>query len=106
MTERIVEMVKIMFDRSGGLVGQAIDLTLDLDTVPSNESQYLLHLIQEADFFHLPENFVASSTPDEFLYTLTVEAGAMRHRVRVSDTSMPKSLQPLIYELSTLAAVS
>ena len=99
-------MAKIIFQRSGGLLGQPIDTTLDLDSLPSGENQQLLHLIQKADFFHIPENLVAPSTTDEFLYTITVQAGATRHRVRVSDTSMPESLRPLISELATLVAVN
>ena len=98
-------MAKIIFERSGGLLGRTINTTLDLDSLSASESQYLLHLIQEADFFHMPENLVALSTTDEFLYTITVQAGAMRNRVRVSDTSMPEALRPLINELATLAAV-
>lgn len=98
-------MAKIIFQRSGGLLGQTIDTTLDLDSLPSGESQHLLHLIQKADFFHIPENLVAPSTADEFLYTITVQAGATQHRVRVNDTSMPETLRPLISELKTLVAV-
>lgn len=98
-------MAKIIFQRSGGLLGQTINTTLDLDSLPSSESQHLLHLIQKADFFHIPENPVARSTADEFLYTITVQAGAMRHQVRVNDTNMPEALQPLLSELATLAAV-
>ena len=98
-------MAKITFERSGGVLGQIINTTPDLDSLSSSESEHLLDLIQKADFFHIPENLVARSTVDEFLYTITVQAGAMRHRVHISDTSMPESLRPLIRELTTLAAV-
>ena len=99
-------MAKIMFERSGGVLGQTIDSTLDLDTLPSSESRHMMNLIQEADFFRIPENLAAPSTADEFLYTITVESGATRHRVRVSDTTMPEALRPLINELVTLATIS
>jgi len=102
----MIEMAKIMFERSGGFLGQSTDIALDLDTLPSTESRHLLYLIQEADFFNLPENLVARSTADEFLYTITVEAGATRHRVRVSDTAMPEALRPLVNELTALTALS
>jgi hypothetical protein len=101
-----MKMAKIMFERSGGVLGQTIDTTLDLDTLPSSESRHMLYLIQEADFFRIPENLVAPLTTDEFLYTITVEAGATRHRVRVNDTTMPESLRPLVHELVTLAEIS
>ena len=99
-------MAKIIFKRSGGLLGQTINTTLDLDSLPVSERQHLLRLIQEADFFHIPENLVARSTADEFLYSITVEAGATRHRVRVNDTGISESLLPLVNELAALATIS
>src|SRR5215510_15202326 len=99
-------MTKIIFDRSGGLLGQDINLDLDLDTLPASEALNLIHLIQGANFFKLPEDLVATSTPDEFIYTLTVESGSARHCIRTSDTSSPESLRPLLNVLSTLAMVS
>src|SRR5262245_31074720 len=99
-------MTKIQFERTGGIVGQNIELDLDLDTLPASEALNLIHLIQEANFFKLPEDLVGTSTPDEFVYTLTVESGSSRHSVRASDTSSPESLRPLLNVLSTLAMVS
>lgn len=99
-------MTKIMFERSGGIVGQDINLDLDLDTLPASEALNLIHLVQRANFFKLPEDLVATSTPDEFVYDLTVESGSARHCVRTSDTSAPESLRPLLNVLSTLAMVS
>ena len=99
-------MTKILFERTGGIVGQDIKLDLDLDTLPASEALNLIHLIQEANFFKLPDDLVATSTPDEFVYTLTVESGSARHCVRTSDTSSPESLRPLLNVLSTLAMVS
>ena len=99
-------MTKILFERSGGIVGQDIKLDLDLDTLPASEALNLIHLIQEANFFKLPEELVAPSTPDEFVYTLTVESGSSQRCVRTSDTSSPEALRPLLNVLSTLAMVS
>jgi hypothetical protein len=98
-------MTKIAFERSGGFLGQEINLHLDLDTLPANEALNLIHLVQQADFFKLPEDSVATSTADEFVYTLTVESGSSRHCVRTSDTSAPESIRPLLNVLSTLAMV-
>src|SRR5512134_324187 len=99
-------MTSIKFDRSGGILGQDIDIALDLESLPAGESLKLLQLVQKADFFRLPKDLVGKSTPDEFLYTVTVESGNSRHQVRTSDTSMPDSLLPLINELCTIAMVS
>ena len=98
-------MTKIKFNRSGGVVGQEIDLNLDLDTVPANEALNLIQLVQKADFFKLPGDLVGTAVPDEFIYTITVESGPSQHCVRTSDTSAPESLRPLLNVLSTLALV-
>ena len=99
-------MTKITFQRSGGLLGQDIDIDLDLDTLPANEALNLLQMLHRCNFFRLPENLVAKSTPDEFQYTIIVESGSSRHRIRTSDTGAPESLRPLLNELSTIAMVS
>ena len=57
-------MTKIAFERSGGFLGQNIELNLDLDTLPASEALNLIHLVQQADFFKLPEDLVATSTTD------------------------------------------
>jgi hypothetical protein len=98
-------MTKIKFNRSGGVVGQAIDLDLDLDTVPANEALNLIQLVQNSDFFKLPEDLVGTAAPDEFIYTVTVESGSSQHCVRTTDTGAPDSLRPLLNVLSTLALV-
>jgi len=95
-------MTTITFERSGGIIGNEIQLELDLNSLPSDESQYLLRLISEADFFNIPENLASNSTPDEFQYRITVDAGNTSHTVRVADTTMPKSLSTLVKELTML----
>ena len=99
-------MTKITFERSGGLVGHEIFLDLDLDTLPASESLNLIQLLQRANFFKLPENIVAQSTPDEFQYRVTVESGSTHHTIHTTDTGAPEALRPLLNILSTLAQVA
>lgn len=99
-------MKRIIFERTGGHLGQDIYLDLELDTLPASEAFTLMRLVQRADFFKLPENLVASPTADEYLYYLTVDSGSMRHRIRTSDTGAPESLRPLIDVLSTHAVAN
>ena len=42
-------MTKIAFERSGGFLGQNIELNLDLDTLPASEALNLIHLVQQAE---------------------------------------------------------
>lgn len=98
-------MAKIVFERSGGFLEPPIDLTLDLDSLAPHEAQHFMYLIEDADFFRFPEDLVTDSTDDEFIYTLTMEAGDLRHRVRVSELYLSEPLQLLVDELSALVQV-
>jgi hypothetical protein len=95
-------MTTISFKRSGGFVGKGMRLQLILDELPSNDASALLRLIEQAEFFNLPENLIVKFNPDEYQYTITVDAGVICHTVRTNDTTMPASLRPLVDELSSL----
>jgi hypothetical protein len=95
-------MTTITFKRSGGFIGKGMRLQLSLDTLPANDARALLRLIEQAEFFTLPENLIVRFNPDEYQYTITIEAGVVCHTVRTNDTTMPASLRPLVDELSLL----
>jgi len=96
-------MTTISFKRTGGVMGHEIAVDFDLNEMPANISQRLHNLITEANFFAIPVVNEALSRPDEFEYTVTIDAGNSMHTVRTTDTSMPESLRPLIEGLSELA---
>lgn len=83
-------------------MGNEISLELDLNSLPADEAQHLIRLITEADFFKLPEDLAGQVTTDEFQYTINVKAGQSNHTVRVTDTTMPEHLLPLVKELTIL----
>lgn len=95
-------MTTITFNRTGGVVGNDLDLTLDLDTLPDHEEQRLMQLITKADFFNLPANLAGRASTDEFQYSLTVETEAASHTVQCTDTTMPSQLRMLVKELTML----
>ena len=95
-------MTTITFERTGGVVGNDLHLDLDLNALPEDEAQHLQKLIDEADFFSLPEQPTASFTPDEFKYAISVNSGQTTHTVHTSDSTMPKNLLPLAKELTML----
>lgn len=106
-----VEMTMITFGRSGGVSGNPINYQVDLNNLPSATAKALLDMIHRADFFNIPEDSTPPvPVPDEFKYTIIVEAGETDnhgfHVVHTSDTAAPKSLRPLIDALSNLAHVS
>ena len=95
-------MTTITFKRSGGFVGKGMRLQLTIDELPSSDASAILRLIKQAEFFSLPENLIVKFNPDEYQYTITVDAGVICHTVRTNDTTMPASLRPLVDELSSL----
>ena len=99
-------MTVITFERSGGVVGNEVYLDLDLESLSEDTAQRLQKLIEKADFFNIPSDLAMSSTTDEFQYRLTVDDGNAYHSVRTTDTTMPKSLLPLVRELTMLKVLS
>jgi hypothetical protein len=87
------------FERSGGFMGRKIQFSVDLDELPEDQAGALKKLIEQADFFNLPEDLVTRPKPDEFTYLITVETETASHMVRCSDTGMTDSLRPLLHEL-------
>ena len=98
-------MTQIHFERNGGLLGDNINLDLDLDKMPEGQSQGLHQLILDADFYNIPENLNGTTTPDEFQYLITVRAGQSEHTVHTTTTTIPTALSPLVAELSVIHAV-
>ncbi len=99
-------MTTITFKRSGGFVGTGMKYEVNLNQLPKNDVHSLIRLIQQAEFFNLPENLIVKFNPDEYQYTITVDAGIISHTVRTNDTTMPASLRPLVDELSALRTIA
>ena len=99
-------MTTIAFKRSGGFVGQGMRFQLDLEQLPAKDARYVIYLIEQAEFFNLPENLIVKFNPDEYQYTITIDVGIISHTVRTNDTTMPASLRPLVDELSSLKSVA
>ena len=97
-------MNTITFERSGGVTGHEIYLNLDLDGMTQSDADRLRNLVEKADFFNIPPNLGMTASPDEFQYKVTVDNGSAHHSVRTTDTTMPRSLSPLIRELTMLQA--
>ncbi|HSL30719.1 MAG TPA: protealysin inhibitor emfourin [Anaerolineales bacterium] len=99
-------MTTIFFKRCGGFVGQGMRVQIELAQLPVEEARYLAQLIEQTEFFHLPENFILKFNPDEFQYTITIDTEAECHTVRANDSTLPASLRPLVEELSALRSIA
>lgn len=99
-------MTTISFKRSGGFVGQGLRFQVDLKRLPVEDARYLVRLLEQAEFFSLPENFIMKFNPDEYQYTITVDTGWVVHTVRANDSTLPDSLRPLVDQLSSFKSVA
>ena len=95
-------MTTITFDRTGGVINNDLHLDLNLDDLSEDEAQYLMKLIEEADFYNVPEQTADQFASDEYKYTISVQSEQASHTVHTSDHNMPKDLLPLTKELTML----
>ena len=84
-------------------MGKEVAMDFDLTSLPASMAQRLHNLINETNFFEIPIVNELHAGPDEYEYVITVVAGNTVHTVHATDSSMPKSLPPLIDELTELA---
>jgi len=96
----------INFKRTGGTMGKEMSMDFELENMPGELGQRLQNLLLESNFFEIPVVHNLLANPDEYEYMITVVAGNSLHSVHVSDTEMPKSLRPLVEELTKLARAS
>ncbi|MBN1451215.1 MAG: hypothetical protein JW963_09390 [Anaerolineales bacterium] len=96
-------MTKIFFERTGGFMGRKVSTAIDLDDLPDEQAELLDDLLDEADFFELPADLTRPAMPDAFTYNITVSSDERQHSVRVSDSTAPDDLRPLLEELSKQA---
>jgi hypothetical protein len=92
-------MVKVYFEQTGGVIGRTIAMTIDSDSISSQEAKQLEDLIDDTDFFNLPSKLLPSGdegAADYFSYDITIEKQQLKHKVETTDISMPQSLKPLI----------
>jgi hypothetical protein len=95
--------MRIIFERSGGIMGLKSSLNINLDDLPLDQVETLRRLLDEVNFFALSENPPIRPTADGFQYIITVETDTIQHIVHTNDTSAPEELRPLLQELSQRA---
>lgn len=96
-------MTMINFRRTGGAAGREMALDIDLGSIPASAAERLHRLLTASDFFEIPLVSDLRAAPGEHEYTITVVAGNSLHTVHATDSSMPRTLRPLIDELTELA---
>jgi hypothetical protein len=84
-------------------MGRKVSATFDLNELPDDQAKTLEGLLDNADFFQLPEDLTRPPMPDAFMYTITASKEGKQHSVRVTDATVPNDLRPLLDELNKQA---
>ena len=99
--------MRIEFKMEGGFAhfpSLSKPVSIDCDQLPQEERAELEDLVERARFFELPSG--PSSAPrgaDYYQYTISVEAGAQRHTVKLVDPIEDPNLQKLFAVLRAKA---
>lgn len=84
-------------------MGRTVRFDVDLDDLSEELANTWYELLDEVDFFELPEDLKSKDIPDGFTYQITVDSKKGKHSVRCGDASLPDDLRPLLDELSKQA---
>lgn len=99
-----MEVERIKYERTGGFAGMRIATDFKPEDLPAEQSEAVLHLLDEMDFAELPSQMTGkSSMPDQFTYQITVETKNGEHTVVAGDASAPDKLQELCRLLDRIA---
>jgi hypothetical protein len=88
--------MQIRLERSGGITGIPVTVTVDTSVLSPEAIAYLHRLIEAAHFFDLPATLPAAPQPDRFQYKVTVQEGDRSHTITVAETVIPDGLRPLL----------
>jgi len=88
---------KIHFERTGGFAGIRLAAEIEVNELPEEQKREILELLDEMDFDELPEKLIKKMPiPDEFVYSITVEADDGKYNVTGGESSMPQEMNPLL----------
>jgi hypothetical protein len=84
----------ISINQSGGFAGISQPVaTIDTNQLDRTTARQLEQLIQETDFFRLPEKVTQQVGADMLVYEITVEDANRRHTVTFDDDGSPQTSQ-------------
>ena len=95
---------KIKFERTGGFAGIRLAADIEVNSLPEDQKRVLLDLLDEMDFDELPSKVSGKMPiPDEFVYSVIVEAETREYKVMAGESALPVDTRPLIEILERTA---
>jgi hypothetical protein len=102
--------MRVFFQMTGGagfFPGLGVPSVIDIETLEGEAGPAVKQLVADAEFFWLPPRIPA---PRGFAggrsYEITIEDGARRHTVALSEPIIPQAMHSLIIRLRELAVSS
>ena len=100
--------MRVQLEVSGGIgffPGLAAPRTIEVDRLSEDDQRSLRQLVEAAQFFALPSRIAAPrGAADYRIYQITIEDGARRHSVAVSEPVALAPLQKLVETVRSLLA--
>jgi len=94
----------IHYERTGGFAGLKLATSFELDDLPSEQEKQLLELLDDLDFFDLPEKILPPRPgSDQFTHKIEVAGKKGKHAVLTTESAAPEKLRELIELLNLLA---
>ncbi len=99
-----MDVERIKFERTGGFANMRLAADLDMHDLPEEQADTLKELLDDLDFAELPAKLNSDKAmPDQFTYTITVEAKNWQHTVITSDSPDDEKMHELLELLNRLA---
>ena len=100
--------MKIEFSRTGGVAGVHLRGTFDTDELPAEQADRLRRLVSAAAALDQPSVLTSSTSSgaDRFQYRVTITDGDRIKTVEMGESSIPRTLQPLLDYLTDLARIA
>ena len=95
---------KIKFERTGGFAGIRLAADIDVNNLPEDQKREILDLLDDMGFEELPEKISGKMPiPDEFVYSIVVEAEKREYKVMAGESALPDDTKPLLEILEQIA---
>jgi hypothetical protein len=99
--------MRIDYERSGGFANLQLRCNLDTDSMPQDQADELLKLVESSKVFDIQQSDVTpvpgGGPPDVFSYRLTLSGGGRQKILSFNDVTVPASLRPLLVVLQRIA---